>query len=296
MIQIQIKKVVRRSIVEFYKFIYDYSDLSYKSTCSQQYILALNQQYMYFEEQEIKNEGLFENIIKQYIFILNDNQDQLEFVLLHLDELLLKVLERNRYHYFIENSTILIDLLDIITRRLPDLDVSQLQYKYQFELQKLQSITTLLCALFQYCLKQDERIEVYQYGVGILKKNVVMAKLLQQQFNLLLPIIYKDLASQGDQINLSTIQFLIEFQNSLKSSNLFDQLLKDQLFSNLISVLDRKSPQFREEFLKFLGMVKENKEVCYLMKETKIYEEERQRLKSLKVNKELQMIIKQLIQ
>ncbi|CAD8185123.1 unnamed protein product [Paramecium pentaurelia] len=131
--------------------------------------------------------------------------------------------------------------------------------------------------------------------MGILKKNFVLAKLLKQQFNLLLPIIYKDLASQENQINLSTIKFLIEFQNSLKCSDLFDQLLKDQLFSNLISVLDRKSPQFKQEFCNFLGMMKENKEICYLMKETKIYEEEKLRLQNLKVNKELQMIIKQLI-
>ncbi|CAD8081063.1 unnamed protein product [Paramecium sonneborni] len=297
MIQIEIKKFVRKSIVQFYKFIYDYSDLSQKSAFSQQYILALNQQYMYFDEQQLKNEGMFQDIIKQYIFILNEeDQNQLEFALLHLDELFSKVLEQNRYHYFIENTTLLIDLLDILARKVPDLNDAQLQFKYQFEVQKLEPITTLFCALFQYCLKQNERIEIYQYCIMFLKKNLIMALLLKQQLNLLLPIFYKDLAIQDDQINLITIKFLIEFQKSLQSSDLLDKLLKDQLFSNLISVLDRKSAEFRMELLNLIRMVNENQETCYLMKETKIYEEEKIRLQNLKVNKELQMIIKQLIQ
>ena len=36
-----------------------------------------------------------------------------------------------------------------------------------------------------------------------------------------------------------------------------------------------------------MGIIKQNKEICYLMKETNVYDEEKNRLKNLKVNKEL---------
>lgn len=35
--------------------------------------MALNNHYFYFEDQEIEYHGVLENIIKEYIFILNGN-------------------------------------------------------------------------------------------------------------------------------------------------------------------------------------------------------------------------------
>ncbi|KAM3138991.1 hypothetical protein pb186bvf_008802 [Paramecium bursaria] len=263
--------------IKYYRFLQHYSDHPKRCKSLRFY---LNDQFLTLISVGENPSELYGNIITQMTQTLYGNAQKyilddstlIDFVIIQLDILNARVVENNYFDVYRVYSNQIIDLIDLININLKEVSEQRISNKYyQFELVARGLVTCFLGCL-KYTQDKKQRIELYNYSYQINQNNSFIKQKLYDQFKSVLPEVYRDIAVNDQQLNLNALQLINQIANSNIKNSLLNQLVQDQLPSNLLKHKYHKDIQLDQQIIYFLNLILNQKEVLYSLKN--IYDQE----------------------